>query len=96
MLIEHIQRGRYIIDFTDGEYNTLKQVATGFHKGNLCTTIRQIYEGGIAVYNELLEMGFAHDKEFESSVKVLAEHLIEQEEKQEKGRWKDTAIDSRD
>ena len=86
MQIEHIARGRYIIDFTDNELKTLKEVATGFHLGNLCTTIRQIYEGRIKVYRDILQEGFSHDREFETSVKVLAEHLIEQEQRQEKAK----------
>lgn len=83
MLIEHIARGQYMINFTDGEYAILKEVATGFHKGNLCTTIRQICEGGIHIYRDILQEGFDHDSQFESSVKVLAKHLVEPEKENE-------------
>lgn len=75
MLIEHIAKGRYILDFVEPEEKDVTLIAIAFYKSNRANTIRKLIEGGIAVYKELLEQGFQETPEDREILKILADNL---------------------
>ena len=76
MLIEHIAKGRYILDLSDKEERDITQIALAFYKANRSNCLRKMIEAGIAVYNDLLEQGITHDEQFRDSLKIISNHLI--------------------
>jgi len=78
MLIEHIAKGRYILDLGDAEERDITKIALGFYKCNRSKCLRKMIEAGIAVYNDLITEGNEHDNQLEDSMKIITENLIEE------------------
>lgn len=76
MLIEHIAKGRYILDLGEQEERDVTKIAVGFYQSNRANCLRKMLEAGIAVYKDLIAQGCENDEQFRDSLKIVSDHLI--------------------
>lgn len=76
MLIEHIARGRYILDLGEQEERDVTKIAVGFYQSNRANCLRKMIEAGIAVYRDLIAQGCENDEQFKDSLKIISENLL--------------------
>lgn len=96
MLIEHIAGGRYILDLVEKEERDIKFIAVAFFKSNRAECIRMMINTSIRVYNDLLQQGYEHDREFKESLQLVCDELLGDSVEFETERKCGSAIDSED
>jgi len=96
MLIEHIAKGRYILDLGEREERDVTHIALGFYKSNRSNCLRKMLEAGIAVYKDLIAQGCENDQQFRDSLKIVSDHLIGESTEFDQDIKFGSAIDGRD